>query len=105
MVFCGYIPGSARHGKKQRIISVSGKLNASKTTAVLSWFLLATALHPEKQAKAQAEIDRVVGNERLPQLEDKESLPYTMAIMKEVLRWQPVAPMGKHLFHVCGRLN
>ena len=44
-------------------------------------------LHPEIQSDAQDEIDRVVGNERLPGYEDKESLPITTAIMKEVLRY------------------
>jgi hypothetical protein len=52
------------------------------------------AVYPEKQAKAQAEIDKVVGNDRLPQVSDRESLPYTMALMKEVFRWQPIVPMG-----------
>ena len=52
-------------------------------------------LHPEAQQKAQAEIDRVIGNDRLPTLDDQSSLPYLDALMKEVLRWNPVAPLGK----------
>lgn len=51
-------------------------------------------LHPEVQRKAQEEIDRVVGTERLPGVADREKLPYIDAIVKEVLRWNPVAPMG-----------
>ena len=52
--------------------------------------------HPEVQRKAQAELDRVLHNSgRLPGYEDQSDLPYITAIMKEVLRWQPVAPIGK----------
>lgn len=49
-------------------------------------------MFPEVQAKAQAEIDRVVGTERLPTLDDRGSLPYVEAIMKETLRWHSVVP-------------
>lgn len=41
---------------------------------------------PEIQKKAQAELDRVVGNHRLPDYDDQDSLPYFAAMMKEVLR-------------------
>jgi len=51
-------------------------------------------IYPEVQKRAQEEIDRVVGKDRLPTLEDRESLPYVDAIVKETLRWHPVAPMG-----------
>jgi len=51
--------------------------------------------HPEVQRKAQAEIDRVVGNDRLPTSADQPNLPYIDALVKEVLRWHPVAPLGK----------
>jgi len=43
--------------------------------------------------KAQADIDRVAPN-RLPTLDDYDSLPYIRAIIKEVIRWAPVAPLG-----------
>lgn len=57
-------------------------------------FLLAIALHPEVQARAQEEIDRVVGAHRLPDFVDRDRLPYVTAIMKEILRWHPPAPTG-----------
>ncbi|OJT05250.1 O-methylsterigmatocystin oxidoreductase [Trametes pubescens] len=57
-------------------------------------FLLAIALHPEVQARAQEEIDRVVGTHRLPDFADRDRLPYVTAIMKEILRWHPPAPTG-----------
>lgn len=57
-------------------------------------FVLAMTLHPEVQLKAQAEIDSVIGSERLPTIADQGSLPYVNAVIQEVLRWQPVAPIG-----------
>ncbi|KAJ3719643.1 cytochrome P450 [Lentinula guzmanii] len=44
--------------------------------------------------KAQAEIDAVVGNERLPAFSDREHLPYLNAVLTEALRWNSVAPTG-----------
>lgn len=51
-------------------------------------------LFPEVQAKAQAELDAVVGSERLPSFSDQDSLPYVNAVCKEVLRWHAVVPLG-----------
>ena len=51
-------------------------------------------LNPEAQAKAQAELDRVVGRDRLPTVADKASLPYVNAVFKEVLRWNPIIPLS-----------
>lgn len=51
-------------------------------------------LFPEAQAKAQAEIDRVIGPDVLPTWADRERLPYVEALIKEVLRWAPVAPQA-----------
>lgn len=53
--------------------------------------------YPECLKKAQAEVDRVVGPHRLPDMSDKSSLPYIEAIIQECLRWQPVLPVGKCL--------
>ena len=54
---------------------------------------LAMALYPEVQKKAQAEIDTVVGPHRLPDFEDRPSLPYINAIVKESMRWHVVLPL------------
>ncbi|OBZ67814.1 O-methylsterigmatocystin oxidoreductase [Grifola frondosa] len=56
--------------------------------------LLAMLSHPEVQRKAQAELDAVVGPDRLPDFGDRDSLPYVNAIALECFRWQPVAPLG-----------
>ena len=52
------------------------------------------ALHPDAQRKAQAEIDEVVGTDRLPLVSDRGSLPYVEALVKEVIRWHPMVPMS-----------
>jgi len=49
--------------------------------------------YPEAQRKAQDEIERVVGRDRLPTFEDRASLPYTDAIFREVLRLWPPTPL------------
>ena len=54
-------------------------------------------LYPEVQRKAQTEIDQVIGNSRLPDFSDQDALPYAQAILKEVLRWHPVTPLGLFL--------
>lgn len=43
-------------------------------------------LHPDIQEKAQAQIDEVVGTDRLPNLSDRGSLPYIDWIVNEVYR-------------------
>ena len=53
------------------------------------------ALYPEVQKKAQAEIDTVVGPNRLPDFHDRPSLPYINAVVKESLRWNLVLPFGR----------
>jgi hypothetical protein len=42
-------------------------------------------LYPEVAARAQAEIDEVIGPDRLPTFEDRPHLPYVNAFVKEVL--------------------
>jgi cytochrome P450 len=56
---------------------------------------LAMVLYPEVQKKAQAEIDKVVGPNRLPDFHDRDFLPYINAVLKETLRWNLVAPIGR----------
>ncbi|KAJ7138219.1 cytochrome P450 [Mycena epipterygia] len=64
------------------------------TVAALSTFVLAMLANPEAQRKAQMEIDMVIGEEQLPDFNDAQSLAYVSALVKEVLRWKPVTPMG-----------
>ena len=51
-------------------------------------------LYPDVAKKAQAEIDAIVGHERLPDFSDRQNLPYVDALVKEVFRWNAVVPTG-----------
>ncbi|KAK0501166.1 cytochrome P450 [Armillaria luteobubalina] len=67
---------------------------ADTTVASVYAFFKAMLLYPEVQAKAQAEIDAVIGDDRLPRFDDRERLQYVNALVLEVLRWHTVAPMA-----------
>jgi cytochrome P450 len=60
----------------------------------MKWFLVAMLLSPDIQKRAQAELDSVIGRERLPTFEDRPKLPFVDAVCREILRWYPVAPIG-----------
>ncbi|KAG2336895.1 cytochrome P450 [Suillus weaverae] len=64
------------------------------TTSTLMVFTLAMLLYPDVQKRAQAEIDLVIGSDRLPTFEERASLPYIDAVLRETLRWYPVLPLG-----------
>ncbi|PHH82289.1 hypothetical protein CDD82_6469 [Ophiocordyceps australis] len=64
------------------------------TVTSVCGFIHAMINFPEVQQKAQAEIDAIVGPERFPRLQDRDKMPYIEALVKEVYRWSPVAPMG-----------
>ena len=66
----------------------------NQTSTVLTSFFLVMALHPHVMQKAQEELDRVVGNERLPEFSDWDNLPYISALLKELLRWACPGPFG-----------
>ncbi|KDR83471.1 hypothetical protein GALMADRAFT_645322 [Galerina marginata CBS 339.88] len=65
---------------------------ADTTVSAMNSFFLALSLHPEAAKIAQAEIDAVVGNARLPTFTDRPLLPYTNALVMEVFRWHTVVP-------------
>jgi len=67
---------------------------ADTTVSAMTTFFLMMTLYPDIQRCAQAEIDRVVGKDRLTTIEDQKALPFTMAVIKEVLRFAPVVPTG-----------
>ncbi|KAF7374574.1 O-methylsterigmatocystin oxidoreductase [Mycena sanguinolenta] len=67
---------------------------ADTSVSSLASFFLAMALHPDIQKRAQTEIDTVIGTDRLPEFEDRPSLPFVEALYRELMRWKPVAPLG-----------
>lgn len=60
----------------------------------MAWFMLAMVHYPEVQKKAQAELDAVVGRDRMPTFADRENMPYIQAFIRECFRWKTVAPIG-----------
>lgn len=51
-------------------------------------------LYPDVMYRAQEEIDTAIGRDRPPTADDAAHLPYVQAIVKEVFRWRPIAPLG-----------
>ena len=67
--------------------------NRKQSDSTLMTFFLMMVVNQRAQEKAQAEIDAVVGKDRLPTLGDRPLLPYLDAIFRETLRYSPVAPL------------
>lgn len=73
----------------------STRLTLVKSAGSLASFLLACVKFGHIFIpRAQEELERVVGGERLPTFEDLPSLEYVRAIVAETLRWRPVAVLG-----------
>ena len=49
-------------------------------------FLQSMLLYPHVFKKAQDEMDMIVGRDRLPNIDDRPSLPYLECVLKEVVR-------------------
>ncbi|KIP12370.1 hypothetical protein PHLGIDRAFT_62263, partial [Phlebiopsis gigantea 11061_1 CR5-6] len=77
------------------ITNVTGIAYAGRPSSDnLAYTTDAMVLFPDIQAAAQSELDLVLGGGRLPELGDQDSLPYISALLKEVMRWRPVFPLG-----------
>ncbi|KAG1797060.1 cytochrome P450 [Suillus plorans] len=71
-----------------------GKTGIETTASALQTFLLAMVLYPDVQSRTRAEIDQAVEHDSMPCLDNRASLPYLDAILCEVVRWYPPAPLG-----------
>ena len=60
----------------------------------VNWFLLILANRPEIQALVHEELDRVIGRDALPTVEDRTRLPYTFACLAESMRYRTIGPLG-----------
>lgn len=64
------------------------------TSSTLCWAVYLLAQHPTVAATLAAEVDAVLGEQRVPpDTASLERLPYTEAVVHEVLRLKPAAPM------------
>lgn len=64
------------------------------TTTTMRWAFLFFAHWPEVQDKAYETMVNEFGTDRLPVLNDRQSLPYVDAIVHEVLRMACIAPFA-----------
>ncbi|EPS93948.1 hypothetical protein FOMPIDRAFT_1020312 [Fomitopsis schrenkii] len=69
--------------KDRLCVTAAAAAAATQTLTAMCTFVLAMVLNPDAYAKAQAEIDRVVGTDRLPEATDRGALP-----------WPFVGPLG-----------
>ncbi|KAF8498600.1 cytochrome P450 [Russula emetica] len=91
--------GSEREKQEEIIKVTTGSMyqgevlyyNCSGTWHLLDLF---SAGSGTVQRRAQAELDVVVGRDRLPTFDDRPRLPYIEALCKELMRWQMVTPIG-----------
>ncbi|QRW13270.1 cytochrome P450 family protein [Ceratobasidium sp. AG-Ba] len=67
---------------------------STTTVALIHSFLFMMSIYPEVATRVQAEIDAQVGRDRLPKLQDRDMMPYTDAVLQEVIRCNPVFVFG-----------
>ncbi|KAJ6526420.1 cytochrome P450 [Mycena capillaripes] len=92
---CSDSVDKAQHEELVKFAAGSMYIAAVDTTVgAVDTFVRAMLNNPDVQRKAQAEIDRVVGTDRLPDFQDRASLPYVTAVINEVLRWHSTLPFG-----------
>ncbi|PBK63903.1 cytochrome P450 [Armillaria solidipes] len=95
--FDSEISGSSKDEQDHLVRWAAGAMygaGGESTYASILSFIVAMALFPDVQRKIQEEIDSIVGNNRLPSVRDRPSMPYVEATMKETLRWKPALPLS-----------
>ncbi|KAI1785432.1 cytochrome P450 [Ganoderma leucocontextum] len=83
---------TVRNAKKATASMYMG--GAETIAAVMHSFFLAMLLYPDVQARARRELEAALGAHRFPTFEDFGSVPYIDALIKELLRWQPIVRLG-----------
>ena len=65
-----------------------------QTVSTIQGACLALSLYPAALKAVQAELDAVVGPNRMPDFDDESALVYMRATIMEALRWHNVTPLG-----------
>ncbi|KAF5900087.1 cytochrome P450 1B1-like [Clarias magur] len=89
------------HGKNHMLTkdfvegTVTDLIGAGQDTVstVMQWMLLLLVKYPAMQTKLQEQIDKVVGPDRLPSMEDKINLAYLDAFIYETMRYTSFVPV------------
>ncbi|KAJ5094793.1 hypothetical protein N7456_010654 [Penicillium angulare] len=71
---------------------IGGGVDTTASTTIS--FIFAMCAFPDVQKKAYEEINRIVGQNRMPDWTDKDEMPYCGAIVSESLRWRTVTILG-----------
>ncbi|XP_048048082.1 cytochrome P450 1B1-like [Megalobrama amblycephala] len=95
------IIGAIEHGKESMLTkdfveaTVTDLIGAGQDTVstVMQWMLLLLVKHPSIQTKLQEQIDKVVGRDRLPSIEDRSNLAYLDAFIYETMRFTSFVPV------------
>ncbi|XP_030290316.1 cytochrome P450 2J6-like [Sparus aurata] len=64
------------------------------TSTTLLWALIYLIKNPDVQEKVHAELDKVIGQNRLPTMADRPNLPYTDAVIHEIQRIANIVPLN-----------
>ncbi|TCD66266.1 hypothetical protein EIP91_001595 [Steccherinum ochraceum] len=78
----------------RNVVGLAYGAGSDTTSSSCQSFLLAMAMFPGVQTKAQGEIAKVVDADRLPEYEDLEKIPYMKALVMETMRWMPPTPFA-----------
>jgi len=92
-------PGSSFHGEVGQQNEECGIIDlflagTETTSTTITWGILYMLHHPDVQEKMQTELDRVVGHDRYPSLQDESALVYTGAVLQEIHRCGSIVHLG-----------
>ncbi|KAG9464409.1 hypothetical protein GDO78_019982 [Eleutherodactylus coqui] len=63
-------------------------------STTLTYSLLLLMKYPDVLAKINKEIDKVIGRERCPKIQDRNQMPFTDAVIHEIQRFIDILPIG-----------